>query len=252
MTSKKPLISVITPAYNAENFIEKTIESLLNQTFLDWEMIIANDHSTDRTRDIIQSYEQKDNRIRLIDLKENGGAAVARNAALKQAKGRYLAFLDSDDVWKKEKLEKQLAFMRDHQYAFTFTAYELISQNGEPLQKTIQAPESLTYDDVLKNTIIGCLTVMIDTEQTGPIEMPNIRTRQDLATWLSILKRGFKAYGLNKPLAEYRIVNNSISRNKWKAAQKTWYVYREIERLHLVKATWCFVHYAKNAVKKRL
>ncbi|WP_426621087.1 hypothetical protein [Bacillus licheniformis] len=142
--------------------------------------------------------------------------------------------------------------MRKHQHAFSFTAYELISQDGEPLHKTIHAPVSLTYDDVLKNTIIGCLTVMIDREQTGDIRMPNIRTRQDLATWLSVLKRGFKAYGLNEPLAEYRIVETSISRNKWKAARKTWYVYREIERLHLMKATWCFFHYAKNAVMKRL
>ena len=252
MTRQKPLISVITPSYNAEEFIEKTIQSVLNQTFSDWEMIIADDCSTDGTRDILKRYEEDDERIHAIFLKENQGAAAARNAALSKAEGRYVAFLDSDDVWKAEKLDKQLAFMRKHQHAFTFTAYELISQDGEPLHKTIHAPVSLAYDDVLKNTIIGCLTVMIDREQTGDIRMPNIRTRQDLATWLSVLKRGFKAFGLNEPLAEYRIVETSISRNKWKAARKTWYVYREIERLHLMKATWCFFHYAKNAVMKRL
>lgn len=252
MTRQKPLISVITPSYNAEEFIEKTIQSVLNQTFSDWEMIIADDCSTDGTRDILKRYEEDDERIHAIFLKENQGAAAARNAALSKAEGRYVAFLDSDDVWKAEKLDKQLAFMRKHQYAFTFTAYELISQDGEPLHKTVHVPVSLTYDDVLKNTIIGCLTVMIDREQTGDIRMPNIRTRQDLATWLSILKRGFKAYGLNEPLAEYRIVETSISSNKWKAAKKTWFVYREIERLHFMKATWCFVQYAKNAVKKRL
>ncbi|MED2941887.1 glycosyltransferase [Bacillus swezeyi] len=252
MTSQKPLISVITPSYNAEEFIGKTIQSVINQSFPDWEMIIADDCSTDGTRDILKRCEEEDERIHAIYLEKNQGAAAARNAALNKAKGRYVAFLDSDDIWKKEKLEKQLAFMKEHQHAFTFTAYEMISQNDEPLHKSVKAPERLTYDDVLKNTIIGCLTVMLDREQTGGIQMPNIRTRQDLATWLSVLKRGFKAYGLNEPLAEYRIVDTSISRNKWKAAQKTWYVYREIERLHLMKATWCFVHYAKNAVMKRL
>lgn len=249
---QKPLISVITPSYNAEEYIEKTIQSVLNQTFSDWEMIIVDDCSTDGTRDILKRYEEDNERIHAIFLKENQGAAVARNTALSKAKGRYVAFLDSDDAWKAEKLDKQLAFMRKHQHAFTFTAYELISQDGGPLHKTIHAPVSLTYDDVLKNTIIGCLTVMIDREQTGDIRMPHIRTRQDLATWLSVLKRGFKAYGLNEPLAEYRIVETSISSNKWKAAKKTWFVYREIERLHFIKATWCFVQYAKNAVKKRL
>ncbi|MCY7916000.1 teichuronic acid biosynthesis protein TuaG [Bacillus vallismortis] len=252
MMRQKPLISVITPSYNAEEYIEKTIQSVLNQTFSDWEMIIVDDCSTDGTRDILKRYEEDNERIHAIFLKENQGAAVARNTALSKAKGRYVAFLDSDDAWKAEKLDKQLAFMRKHQHAFTFTAYELISQDGGPLHKTIHAPVSLTYDDVLKNTIIGCLTVMIDREQTGDIRMPHIRTRQDLATWLSVLKRGFKAYGLNEPLAEYRIVETSISSNKWKAAKKTWFVYREIERLHFIKATWCFVQYAKNAVKKRL
>lgn len=250
--NSKPLVSVITPSYNAENYIRDTIESVRKQTYHDWELVIADDCSTDRSREIIEEYVKKDDRIRGVYLKENGGAAIARNSALDAAKGRYVAFLDSDDQWKPDKLARQLEFMQKNSYAFTFTGYDLIAQSGKLLVNKIEVPEVLTYEDVLKNTIIGCLTVMLDREQVGDIKMPNIRTRQDLATWLSVLKRGFKAYGLNESLAIYRIVETSISRNKWKAAQKTWFVYREIENLHLLKASWCFLHYAKNAVKKRL
>ncbi|AJO59925.1 glycosyltransferase family 2 protein [Bacillus subtilis] len=252
MTNWKPLVSVITPSYNARDYIEDTVHSVLDQSHPHWEMIIVDDCSTDGTRDILQQYEKIDERIHVVYLEENSGAAVARNKALERAQGRYVAFLDSDDKWKKDKLEKQLEFMMERSCAFSFTGYSLMAQDGTPLDKFIHAPESLTYDDALKNTIIGCLTVMIDREQTGQIQMPNIRTRQDLATWLSLLKKGFTAYGMNECLAEYRLVNNSISSNKWKAARKTWFVYREIERLHFMKATWCFVQYAKNAVKKRL
>ncbi len=220
MTNWKPFVSVITPSYNASEYIEDTIQSVLHQSHPHWEMIIADDCSTDGTRDILRQYEQKDERIRVVYLDKNGGAAAARNTALKHAKGRYVAFLDSDDRWKKEKLQKQLAFMAERSCAFSFTGYSVMEQDGTPTDKTIQAPESLSYDEALKNTIIGCLTVMIDREQTGQIQMPDIRTRQDLATWLSLLKRGFTAYGLNECLSEYRLVQNSISSNKWKAAKK--------------------------------
>ncbi|MFJ5964409.1 MULTISPECIES: teichuronic acid biosynthesis protein TuaG [unclassified Bacillus (in: firmicutes)] len=250
--NKQPLVSIITPAYNAERYLTETVHSVLAQTYSNWEMIIADDCSTDGTRKLLEELSQMDDRINVIYLEENGGAAIARNAAIKQAKGRFIAFLDSDDKWKKTKLEKQVNFMLSNGHAFTFTAYDVIAENGEPLQKTVTAPSQLNYNEALKNTIIGCLTVMLDREQVGLIEMPNIRTRQDLATWLSILKRGFTAYGMSEPLSEYRIVGNSISSNKWKAAKKTWFVYREIEQLHFVKASWCFMHYATNAVKKRL
>lgn len=247
----KPLVSVITPSYNAQKYIQDTIESVRNQTFQDWELVIADDCSTDRTRQIIEEAMKEDARIRGIFLQENGGAAIARNTALKSATGRYVAFLDSDDQWKPDKLERQLEFTRTNGYAFTFTGYDQIAEDGNFIN-SIEVPEVVSYDDMLKNTIIGCLTVMLDREQVGDIQMPEIRTRQDLATWLSVLKRGFNAYGMNESLAIYRIVENSISRNKWKAAQKTWFVYREIEQLNLLKASWCFFHYAKNAIKKRL
>ncbi|MCM3571131.1 teichuronic acid biosynthesis protein TuaG [Neobacillus mesonae] len=252
MSSHEPLISIITPSYNASLFIEETIESVKKQTFKDWEMVIVDDCSTDETPAILKRYEQENDRIRVVYLERNSGAAVARNEALKQAKGRFVAFLDSDDCWKPDKLEKQLNFMLSNNYAFTFTGYEIISNDGEPLNKQVAAPTMISYNDMLKNTIIGCLTVMIDRYKTGPIQMPNIRTRQDLATWLAILKKGIPAYGLNEILAEYRIGNPSISKNKWKAAKMNWFVYRKVEKLNVLKACWCFSHYAFNAVVKRI
>lgn len=247
-----PLISVITPAYNAEKTIDATIESVAGQTFCDWEMIIVDDSSTDHTRDKLRKAAAADPRIRAAFLEKNSGSAAARNMALDLAKGQYVAFLDGDDRWKPEKLEKQFRFMADHHYAFTFTGYEYISDEGARLEKYVSAPRRVTYDDMLKNTIVGCLTVMIDRQQTGAFHMPDLRTRQDLATWLSILKKGAVAYGLNETLAEYRVGGRaSISRNKWQAAGKTWFVYRRVEKLPVLESCWYFCHYAVNAVIKR-
>ncbi|WP_053361356.1 glycosyltransferase family 2 protein [Bacillus sp. FJAT-27251] len=252
MDEKQVLVSVITPAYNASQFIEQTVHSVRQQTFTNWEMVIVDDCSTDDTREKVKALGAGDNRIRLVCLEKNGGAAVARNRGLQLARGRYIAFLDSDDCWKPEKLEKQLSFMKENDYAFTFTAYDLIAPEGDYLNKQVWAPPQISYYDLLKNTIIGCLTVMIDREKTGSFQMPNIRTRQDLATWLSILKQGHVAYGLNEVLAEYRTGNPSISKNKWKALKMNWFVYRKVEKLNVLKAFWCFSHYAVHAVAKRL
>ncbi|MEH7308650.1 teichuronic acid biosynthesis protein TuaG [Neobacillus drentensis] len=252
MNPEQPLISIITPSYNASLFIEDTIASVKKQTFQNWEMIIVDDCSSDNTPDILERIEKEDDRIHVIYLQQNGGAAVARNIALQHAKGRYVAFLDSDDSWKPEKLQKQLSFMQTNNYAFTFTGYELVTNEGVLLNKQIFAPEEISYNDMLKNTIIGCLTVMLDRKVVGDIQMPNIRTRQDLATWLAILKKGINAYGLNENLAEYRIGNPSISKNKWKAAKMNWFVYRKLEKLNVLKACWCFSHYAFHAVLKRI
>jgi len=252
MSPQQPLISIITPSYNASLFIEQTITSVRKQTYQNWEMIIVDDCSSDNTPDILERFNKEDDRIHVIYLTQNGGAAVARNKALQHAKGRYVAFLDSDDCWKPEKLQKQLSFMQTNKFAFTFTGYELVTNEGVLLNKQISAPEQISYNDMLKNTIIGCLTVMIDRQLVGHIQMPNIRTRQDLATWLAILKKGINAYGLNENLAEYRTGNPSISRNKWKAAKMNWFVYRKVEKLNVIRAFWCFSHYAFHAVLKRI
>ena len=246
------LVSVITPSYNAEKFISATIESVRTQTYTNWEMIIVDDCSKDTTREILKEYAELDPRIKPIFLEENSGAAVARNTALKAAQGDYVAFLDSDDLWVLDKLEKQLAFMQENDYAFSFTAYNLMDENGKPLDKVIDVPKQIDYKGLLKNTIIGCLTVMIDTRKVEPLQMPLIRTRQDFALWLKVLREGHIAYGMQEPLANYRIVEGSISSNKLKTAKRNWYVYREIEKLSLPYASWCFINYAFYAIKKRV
>lgn len=254
--SHNPLISVITPAYNAERFIGETIESVMNQTYSNWEMIIVDDQSTDSTVAIINAYQQKDDRIKVYVLSENSGSAIARNEAMKMAKGRYIAFLDSDDAWYPEKLEKQLRFMQQNDIAFSFTKYRRIGEDGTLKNTVSKAPKSVGYHDLLKHCVIGCLTVMIDREKVGHLEMVNIRTRQDYAYWLEITKRGFRAYGVPEVLAKYRIVGNSISRNKLKAAKRQWYVYRRIEKIGFIKSVWYFSHYAyygvKNSIKYRI
>jgi len=246
------LVSIITPSYNSSKFIEECINSVITQSYIDWEMIIVDDYSTDNSRDLILKFAKEDNRINPIFLDENLGAAAARNIAIKQSKGKYIAFLDSDDIWKSEKLEKQLSFMNDRNIAFSFTSYLPMSEDGKEYFNIIKVPEKMTYASYLRNTIIGCLTVIIDKEKTGKFQMPNIRSSHDMALWLLIMKRGFSAYGLDENLAYYRIVSNSNTSKKWKAAKEVWDVYRKVEKLNIIYSVYNFIGYAYNAIKKRM
>ncbi|MBT2578489.1 glycosyltransferase family 2 protein [Bacillus sp. ISL-8] len=246
----QPLVSIVTPSYNASSFIKETIQSVQSQTYKKWEMIIVDDVSKDNTCELIKEEIKKDDRIRLIELEENGGAAIARNTGINCAKGKYIAFLDSDDLWLPEKLEKQLAFMQNNNIAFSFTSYQIMNQDGTLTDKVVHVPEKINYNGLLKNTIIGCLTVMLDIEKLGKVQMPNIRTRQDTATWLKILRQGHYAYGLDEVLSKYRKVENSISSKKFKMAKMNWKLYREIEGLSILKSAWCFGNYALNGVVK--
>lgn len=251
---KNGLISIITPIYNCEKFIEETIKCVKNQTYTNWELLAVDDCSPDNSSDIIKKYAKKDKRIKYIKLKENSGAAIARNKALEESKGRFIAYLDADDLWKPEKLEKQVNFMLDNNYAFTCTDYEKIDENGNSLNKIIKIPEKVNYNLFLRNTIIQTVGVMVDTKITGKdiIVMPNIRRRQDAATWCQLLKNGFDCYEVPENLSYYRVVSNSLSSNKFKAVKMNWYWYRKIEKLPLWKTCYCFVGYAFNAVKKRI
>ena len=244
------LVSIIMPAYNAEKYIEEAIESVLKQTYRNWELIITDDKSTDDTPKILDEYIRKDARIKVIYLKNNSGTAIARNTSIEYASGRYLAFLDSDDIWKPIKLEKQLKFMQRKDCAFSFTAYQYLQNKPEEKLRIIKIPKCLTYQESLRNTIIGCLTVIIDRKKTGYIKMPLVRAGQDHLTWWSILKRGFKAYGLQENLAEYRRTENSISHNRWKAIKRHWKLYREYEKIGVFRSSYYFICYAFNAVKK--
>ena len=246
------IVSIITPSYNSAKFIDNCVKSVLSQTFQDWEMIIVDDFSEDQTKQIITSLSKHDSRIKTIFLDENIGASKARNIAISAAKGRYIAFLDSDDLWHPNKLEKQIMFMQKKNIAFSYTTYQSISEDAERVYYIIKAPYLMTYYDYLKNTIIGCLTVIVDRKKVGDFEMLDIRSSHDMALWLLIMKRGFNAYGLDENLASYRILKNSNTSNKIKAVKDVWKVYREMEKLSFLFSAWYLVNYIFNAIKKRI
>lgn len=247
-------ISIITPVYNCEKLIANTIETVINQTYTNWEMLLVDDCSTDNSQKIIEEYIKKDNRIKYFQLEQNSGAAVARNYALEKSEGRFIAYLDSDDLWKPEKLEKQVKFMLEHNYAFSCTDYEKIDEQGNSLNKIVKIPRKVDYNLFLRNTIIQTVGVVVDTKLTGKdlLVMPNIRRRQDAATWCQLLKNGFDCYEVPENLSYYRVVSKSLSSNKLKAIKMNWHWYRKIEKLPLWKACYCFIGYAVNAVKKRI
>ena len=245
------LVSIITPCYNSEKFLDECISSVLNQTYQNWEMLIVDDNSSDNSSILINSYSKKDERIKPLYLNDNIGAAMARNKAISKAKGKYLAFLDSDDVWLPKKLEVQTNFMKKNNCSFVFSSYSVISDDEKP-KYTISVPEKITYKRYLKNTIIGCLTVMLDKEKFKKIEMPNLRSSHDMALWLNLLKQEKYAYGIQQKLAIYRDHKSSNTSNKFKAAYDVWNVYREHEKLNLLYSIYNFVFYAINALRKRL
>lgn len=247
-----PLVSVITPAYKAARFIGETIASVRAQSLQDWEMIIADDCSPDETCKIVSDFAAKDPRIVLVRQETNSGPAAARNAALARASGRYIAFLDSDDLWLQKKLENQINFMKIKDCAVSHTWYRRLSEDGKLLGRVIEAPATLTYSQLLKNSAIGNLTGMIDTSKTGPVRINETGYRaHDYSLWLSLLRQGQKAYCLQEHLACYRAVTGSISSRRKESIESVWLIYRDIEKLSLIRSIWCLLHYAFHAVMKR-
>lgn len=246
------LVSVITPVYNSEKYIEKTILSVLNQTYKNLEIILVDDCSSDNSKEIISHLQKNDERVKYVKLDKNSGAAVARNTGLGAANGQFIAFIDSDDIWKEEKLEQQLAFMKNKKASFTYTAYETLTEDGAVQNSHIHVPTKINYPSLLKNTAIACSTVIIDKKIVGDFRMPLVRKGQDTATWLQILKKIDYAYGYDKVLSSYRKVAGSISSNKIAALKRTWNTYYNIEKLPFLKAVYYFSFYTFNAIKKRL
>ena len=246
-----PETSVLTPAYNSESYLAETIDSVIAQSFKNWEMIIVDDCSDDETLNIARRYSENDERIRVIANTENAGTAQSRNRAIENARGRYIAFLDSDDVWLPEKLARQLEFMQTGKLAFSYTAYRRISDDGNRVGRLITVPEILDYQTLLKNTAITNSTVMIDTQKIRNVHMPD-QNIEDYVCWLEIARRGSIMRGLNEDLLRYRVTAGSRSRNKLKHAGYVWHIYREIEKLNLWKACWSFMNYAVRGVIKYL
>ncbi|WP_024621019.1 glycosyltransferase family 2 protein [Metaclostridioides mangenotii] len=248
----EPLVSIITPVYNSEKFLSETIECIQNQTYKNWQLLLIDDCSNDNSSEVIKRYSEHESRIKYIKLDNNSGAAVSRNKGLSLAEGRFVAFADSDDLWDSKKLEKQVGYMLKKNVGFTFTSYRYMKEDGTKTNKVARAPEKIDYEGLLRNTIIGCSTVVIDRDILGNFEMPLVRRGQDTATWLQLLKTEKYAYGIYDDLVFYRLVGNSISSNKIKALKRTWNTYRNVEKLSLPKSMYVFCFYVFNAIKKRV
>lgn len=260
----QPQISIIIPIFNQERYLTDTIQTLLHQTYSDWEAILVDDASTDGSAAILNSLT--DSRMRVIHLPRNVGVARCRNTGTAHARGRYLTFLDADDLWKPQKLEHQLCFMKESGCAFSFTDYEFADSEGQGTGKVTSIPKTLTYREALGNTTIFTSTVMMDRNQIPQnlLLMPEIES-EDTATWWQILKAGYTAFGLQENLTYYRRPrkkgtkklfdlkrSGSMSSNKFKAIQRIWKLYRQQEKLSFFVSICCFFRYAVNAVRRRI
>lgn len=250
-----PAVSIVTPVYNLEKYIQETMDSVRAQTFQDWEMVLAEDGSTDRTVEVIQKYLEQtgETRIRLIHVEDKNGAARARNQGVMATTGRFLCYLDGDDLWEKDKLERQLAFVKEKDAAFCFTGYEFADERGRGLGKIVRVPETLGYREALKNTTIFTSTVMFDTDKLPreKLQMPEIKS-EDTALWWRILREGNLAYGLDENLVKYRRPGKSLSSNKLEAIRRIWNLYRRSEGMGILNSAWHFCFWAVRAVKRRV
>ena len=245
------MVSIITPLYNSERFIPETINSVLAQTYQNWEMIIVDDCSNDNSVSIVKNYQLKDTRIKLFFLTENSGSAIARNKAIKESKGKIIAFLDSDDIWLPNKLERHVKFMIDKCASFSHTSYGFINEKGQRINKTFHVSNyPIGYSDLLKRAEISCLTAMYDAEKLGKRYMPNLRRKQDYGLWLSILKGGAKSIPLDEELAFYRQVKGSATNNKSKLIIKHIIFLYKHQNLGIFKTIYYFIWYALNGFKK--
>lgn len=220
-------VSIITPAYNCADYIADTIKSIQSQTYTNWELLITDDCSSDNTREIINKFASEDPRIKLLTLKNNSGAGVARNNSIEKAKGRFIAFCDSDDRWKPEKLERQIRFMVSNGYGLTYTSYETCNENGV-VNGFVECLSKITYPKIIRDNGIGCLTAIYDAERIGKFYLSSIRKRQDWCLWINIIKNTGPAFGLKDSLALYRLRNGSISSNKIEMLKYNFDVYHTV------------------------
>lgn len=240
------LVSVIMPTYNCGKFVAETLCAIQAQTYENWEVELVDDCSTDDTRQIVEKFQQEDPRIHYTCLEKNSGAAVARTRSMELARGEYMAFCDSDDLWMPDKLEKQLAFMKQTGHAFTCTAYCHISEDGKPLNRVMKTVKKTGYHRMLLDCPVGNSTVMYSVRDMGKFRVPDIRKRNDDALWLQMLKKEKYIWGMPEVLMQYRNRSNSISSNKLKVIKYHWILYRDIEHLSVPTslfhiAWWCII-----------
>lgn len=249
------MISIVVPVYNAESYIKKTIEMVRKQTYTDWELILVDDASKDNSVKVIEEElaSQPDERIRLVKKEVNAGAANARNTGVDLARGRYLAYLDADDVWMADKLQKELQFMQEREVGFVFTGYEFGDEEANATGKVVHVPEQLTYRQALSRTVIFTTTVLFDTERIPKelIRMPDVKS-EDTATWWQILRNGHTAYGMDEVTAIYRRPAKSLSSNKLEAMKRIWNLYRKVEGLGFFSSCYYFCFWAARATLRRI
>lgn len=246
------VVSVIIPVYNAARFLDRTLSSIFAQTYKNIEIILVDDCSKDESAEIIARYREEHPEIVYHLQETNQGAAVARNTALELAKGRYVAFLDSDDMWYHEKIEKQLTLMKEKDAAFCYTAIEMVNNNDEIVKKKRKVKEKIDYSFLLHNTMIATSSVLIDRKKTGDFRMPLRRGGQDYATWLMLLRDGTIAYGINEALVKYRVGNSSLSSNKFKSIKQVWQIQTQDEKIGKMSALFHVFCFSINALIKYL
>lgn len=241
------MISIITPLYNAEQFIAKTYESVMNQTYVNWEWIIIDDRSTDDSLKLIRQLAKDDLRVQISQNEKNLGSGKTRNLAIRMAKGNIIAFLDSDDTWHPEKLERHVKFMLDQNIAFSHTSYGYLDEKGNKLKSTFHvSPRPVSYHDLLKRTEISCLTAMYNADMIGKFYMSEHMRKQDYALWLSILKAGYKSYGLDEELAYYRQRAGSATSAKSKLIKKHFIFLKETQNMNALQALYYTLHWLAN------
>ncbi|MCR4591313.1 MAG: glycosyltransferase [Lachnospiraceae bacterium] len=254
-----PAVSVIIPVHNAGKFIFDTMTSVAGQEYADWEMILIDDHSEDDSVKIIKDFiafrkeKNAPQEITLLSTGDKRGAANARNTGIDAAKGRYIAFLDADDMWEPEKLREQIVFQEKIGAEFTFTGYEFADESGISIDRIVRVPFHMRYKDALKNTTIFTSTVMFDSTKLSKdmMYMPDVPS-EDTACWWKVMKTGIPAWGLNRPLTIYRRSGGTLSSNKITAIKRIWNLYRNVEHLSLIRSVWCFAFYAFHAVMRRI
>ena len=243
----KPKVSIIMPAFNSEKFIAESIKSVLEQSWSNWELIIIDDGSTDKTIQIVNEFSSIDDRILVKKNDRNLGGAKTRNVGIVLAVGQYLTFLDSDDIWYPTKLDLQVNFMLRSEVDLLGTDYDVIDENNNRVG-TKQCPAHVSIDTLLKKNTLGCLTVMLNFHKYPNVLMPDIRMRQDLGLWLKILQSGGKGACLPVATAAYRVHDKSLTKNKFRAARYTWKLYGKVLGLPIGLRIFYFSHYAFNGL----